>query len=60
MTILPLINKGAPNFSPVPDNMSYRVALGENFSQKFDYPIIDPDPEDKDILQTFKGPTVLS
>jgi hypothetical protein len=57
---LPLINKGAPIFSSVPDKMSFRVALGEKFSQKFDYPITDRDPEDMDILQTFKGPTALS
>ena len=32
MKILPLINKGAPIFSPVPVEMSFRVALGEKFS----------------------------
>jgi hypothetical protein len=38
------------------------VALGEKFSQKFDYPTDDPDPEDKDkeILQSFKAPSALS
>jgi hypothetical protein len=35
------------------------VALGEKFSHKFDYPTIDPDPEDVEILQTFKGPSEL-
>ncbi len=40
--------------------MSFRVALGEKFSQKFDYPTKDPDPEDMIILQSFKGPTALS
>ena len=48
--ILPLINKGAPIFNPIPDKKSFKVALGENFSQKFDYPTDDPDPEDKNIL----------
>jgi hypothetical protein len=35
------------------------VALGEKFSHKFDYPTIDPDPEDVAIMQTFKGPSEL-
>ena len=60
MKILPLINKGAPFFSPVPEKMSFRVALGEKFSQNFDYPTNDPDLEDKDIQQYFEGPTTLS
>jgi hypothetical protein len=60
MKVLPLINKGAPFFNPVPEKRSFRVALGEKFSQKFDYPITDRDPEDMDILQTFKGPMALS
>ena len=53
MNILPLINKGAPIFSQSPGKMQFRVALGERFSQKFDYSISDPDPEDTDILQSF-------
>jgi len=36
------------------------VALGEKFSQKFDYPTNDPDPENVTIIQSFKGPTELS
>ena len=60
MKILPLINKGAPIFSQLPDKWSFRVALGEKFSHKFDYPISDRDPEDTDILQSFKGPAALS
>jgi hypothetical protein len=36
------------------------VALGEKFSQKFDYPIKDPDPEDQVILLSFKEPPDLS
>jgi hypothetical protein len=38
------------------------VALGEKFSQKFDYPTDDPDPEDKnkEILQSFKVPSALT
>ena len=50
MKILPLINKGAPVFRSVPEKKLFRVALGEKFSQKFDYPTHDPDPEDIDIL----------
>jgi hypothetical protein len=53
MKILPLINKGAPIFNPVPLELSFRVALGEKFSKKFDYPTNDPDPEDTEILQSF-------
>jgi hypothetical protein len=49
MKILPLINKGAPFYRPVPEKKSFRVALGEKFSQKFDYLTQDPDPEDIDI-----------
>ena len=60
MNILPLINKGAPIFSQSPGKMLFRVALGERFSQKFDYSISDPDPEDTDILQSFEGPSALS
>ena len=60
MIILPLINIGAPFFNPVPDEMSLRVALGEKISLDFNYPTDDPDPEDKDILQSFKIPTSLS
>jgi hypothetical protein len=60
MIILPLINKGAPIFNPVPDNMSFRVALGEIISLDFNYPTDDPDPEDKDIVQSLKIPTALS
>jgi hypothetical protein len=62
MKILPLINKGAPFFSQVPDKMSDKVALGEKFSYKFDYPTDDPDPEDKvkPIRQYFKVPSALS
>jgi hypothetical protein len=33
MTILPLINKGAPIFSQIPDMKSFQVALGEKFSE---------------------------
>ena len=46
MKILPLINKGSPIFNPVPDVMSYKVALGETISLDFNYPTDDPDPED--------------
>ena len=60
INIFPLINKGAPIFTQVPEKMSFKVALGEKFSQKFDYSVSDPDPEDKAILQSFKGPSALS
>ena len=60
MTILPLINKGAPFFSPVPDEMSFRVALGEIIFINLNHPTDDPDPEDNYIEQSFKGPTALS
>jgi hypothetical protein len=59
MKILPLINKGAPLFNPVPDVMSHKVALGETISIDFNYPTDDPDPEDNDIEQSFKGPSAL-
>jgi hypothetical protein len=60
LKILPLINTANPIFTTVPEKRSFRVALGENFKHEFDYPISDRDPEDVDILQTFKGPTALS
>jgi hypothetical protein len=40
--------------------MSFRVALGEKFSKKFDYPISDLDPEDVAILQSLEGPPALN
>ena len=62
MKILPLINKGAPFFTQLPGTRSFKVALGGKFSEKFDYPTDDPDPEDNDkkMMQTFKIPTALS
>ena len=49
MELLPLINKGAPILSPLPDVMSFSVALGETISLDFNYGTDDPDPEDTDI-----------
>ena len=40
--------------------MSFRVALGETISLDFNYQIDDPDPEDKEIVQSLKIPTALS
>ena len=59
MKILPLINKGAPIFNPVPNEMSFRVALGETINREFNYQIDDPDLEDKEIVQSLKIPTAL-
>jgi hypothetical protein len=59
MKILPFNNKVAPIFTQVPDKRSFRVGLGEKFSQKFDYPTNDPDPENITIIQSFKGPSEL-
>ena len=50
MIILPLINKGPPIFDPVPGEMSFKVALGDTISLDLNYPIDDPDPEDKEIM----------
>ena len=59
MTILPLINKGAPIFNPVPNEMSFRVALGETIYREFNYQIDDPDLDDKEIVHSLKIPTAL-
>jgi hypothetical protein len=59
MIILPLINKGAPIFNPVPNEISFRVALGETIYREFNYQIDDPDLEDKEFVQSLKIPTAL-